>query len=688
MPTSKLRPVTELLEPKWKRKLDEEKVHEWRDHYINVDAITSCKSVYGTAGSANGSTSTEEVEPIHTTLKKRWGKVQGVVVPQDTLSNNTMLRAMEEEITKVNRWVEKQFREVCAKLDLIVPYVTEFRLLAVADKHILRDAVHQIYTVLMLLDNFCSLNCIIFHEAGKFLHPENNNYVLWLVKNAQDPPAFIKIMTEDLQPKMLQACKCYAEMEGMSVAAAQERLKSKLKPPMPLFDEGLRLGLYSGMVVPLLVGEAYLLSIPSTAHEDISLMYANFPIWRGTAVIILMMWLWGICVRVMDWLHINYAFILDLDPVNRLHWKQILAFAAFWTNLWLWSHTIFTLQVKFDMEVVPHWLLPTAFIPAAFFLFATSLFLCPFDCVFRPTRRWILGQIVEVVCSPFFAVTFASNFVGDYLTSAVKALIDINYSICYIMSGSWKTSNHAHCTGHGYVAFMLTLMPLTFRLLQCLRRYHDDPRRTHMLNFGKYAMSTVAVLVGLFNPQFASTRNWPMSRALYILLLFTSTLYSWAWDILVDWGLYVRKADGSWVSRPMFAEIRGLLTALDLIGRCAWAYTIVVDPPGERFGVAMLVFFTAMVEVLRRSMWSIVRFANEHHNNASQYRVVKEVPLSHLSTSPMSPADGRREGSRLGDFVRWLSDRPSTPTSGPPASALPASPLSGPTEPSTHLAPG
>eukprot|EP00667_Euglena_gracilis_P008037 EG_transcript_8130 len=387
----------------------------------------------------------------------------------------------------------------------------------------------------------------------------------------------------------------------------------------------------------------------------------------------------------MDGLHINYVFILDLDPVNRLHWKQILAFAAFWTNLWLWSHIIFSLQARFGVEVVPHWLLPTPLIPSAFFLFAAALFLCPFDCVFRPTRRWILSQITEVACSPFFAVTFASNFVGDYLTSMVKALIDVYYSLCYIASGSWQTSNYAHCTGHGYLAFMLTLMPLTFRLLQCIRRYRDDQRRVHLLNFGKYATSTVAVLVGIFNPQFASAREWPPSRVLYVLLLLASTLYSWVWDVIVDWGLYVRKADGSWVSRPMFAEIRGLLTALDLIGRCAWAYTIVVDPPGERFGVARLVFFTAMVEVLRRSMWSVVRFSNEQYHNASQYRVVKEVPLSHLSTYPLSPTNGR-EGSKLGDFVRWLSDRPTSPTSGPPAHTLPASPISGPAEPAVNPA--
>lgn len=32
-----------------------------------------------------------------------------------------------QEIGKVNRWVERQFREVGAKLDLVLPYAGEFR---------------------------------------------------------------------------------------------------------------------------------------------------------------------------------------------------------------------------------------------------------------------------------------------------------------------------------------------------------------------------------------------------------------------------------------------------------------------------------------------------------------------------------------------------------------------------------
>jgi hypothetical protein len=244
----------------------------------------------------------------------------------------------------------------------------------------------------------------------------------------------------------------------------------------------------------------------------------------------------------------------------------------------------------------------------------------------------------------------------------VKVLIDINYSVCFIASGGWRSPSHAPSTWQ-HTAFLLTLLPLNCRLLQCLRRYRDDGRTIHLWNFSKYLTSLLAVVLGVWNPALsAADAGWSRARVLYIALLIASTAYSWVWDVFVDWGLYYRRDDGRWVARPIPITGRTLLPALDLIGRCAWAYTIVVDPPGERFGVAALVFFTAMVEVLRRSMWAVVRIAHEHHTNASNYRVVKEVPLGQLCLHPEAskPTEGQRG---LGELLRWLADRPASPMS-------------------------
>ncbi len=53
--------------------------------------------------------------------------------------------------------------------------------------------------------------------------------------------------------------------------------------------------------------------------------------------------------------------------------------------------------------------------------------------------------------------------------------------------------------------------------------------------------------------QNARTSGWTIGRICYILLLIASTLYSWIWDVFMDWGLYIRTSDGRW-NPPLFVQ--------------------------------------------------------------------------------------------------------------------------------------
>ena len=90
------------------------------------------------------------------------------------------------------------------------------------------------------------------------------------------------------------------------------------------------------------------------------------------------------------------------------------------------------------------------------------------------------------------------------------------------------------------------------------------------------------VIIGAWHPDYTSYyTDWHVVRVLYVLLLVTSTLYSWSWDIFMDWGYFTRDAEGNWVPRPIvFERARTFNVVADLIGRSAWAYTLIVKPPG------------------------------------------------------------------------------------------------------------
>ncbi len=82
---------------------------------------------------------------------------------------------------------------------------------------------------------------------------------------------------------------------------------------------------------------------------------------------------------------------------------------------------------------------------------------------------------------------------------------------------------------------MLTIVffPFWFRFAQCLRRYHDTKLKPNLTNAGKYFTVILIHFANIFRAKLQTI------EALYIVIVLTvfSTLYSYAWDLYMDWGL-------------------------------------------------------------------------------------------------------------------------------------------------------
>ena len=104
-----------------------------------------------------------------------------------------------------------------------------------------------------------------------------------------------------------------------------------------------------------------------------------------------------------------------------------------------------------------------------------------------------------------------------------------------------------------------------------------------------------------------------------------------------------------------FAWLRVLATCLAGVGHTPIPSHPPPDQPRSavvyhawrRFQVALTVFVTAVVEVFRRSLWAAIRIGNEHYNNASAYRVVKEMPSLPLDTAGCLRGDATAEWGKL-----------------------------------------
>ncbi|CAN0341423.1 unnamed protein product, partial [Hapterophycus canaliculatus] len=66
-------------------------------------------------------------------------------------------------------------------------------------------------------------------------------------------------------------------------------------------------------------------------------------------------------------------------------------------------------------------------------------------------------------------------------------------------------------------------------------RYHDTQKRfPHLANCLKYSMSFTVALFGVFTPPHSTTTG---VKILWFVMYVVSTLYTFLWDVLQDWGL-------------------------------------------------------------------------------------------------------------------------------------------------------
>lgn len=118
------------------------------------------------------------------------------------------------------------------------------------------------------------------------------------------------------------------------------------------------------------------------------------------------------------------------------------------------------------------------------------------------------------------------------------------YCNLFLRTGDWYNA----CAGKHFPTFVVNY--LTFG-----KRYKDSKDSRHLANAAKYLLSIITI--GLAGARKAHTDAVGL-LVVYSIVASISTLFSWAWDIRVDWGL------GFWGSHHHFM-LRERLESLLLI---------------------------------------------------------------------------------------------------------------------------
>jgi hypothetical protein len=181
-------------------------------------------------------------------------------------------------------------------------------------------------------------------------------------------------------------------------------------------------------------------------------------------------------------------------------------------------------------------LCPSVMCFAAMFL----IWLIPANVLERPARFAVLRSFGHCLISPFAKVTFRDFFFADVLCSATVLFSDFTSISCLITAQDFKTVRYGFCPTFRSVGYCLVMLPFWIRLMQCLRRFHDDRTNwTQFYNAGKYSVSLITMSIN------ATYKITKIKRFFWIYLgtKIIATFYSYGWDIYMDWGL-LRASNG------------------------------------------------------------------------------------------------------------------------------------------------
>jgi len=374
-----------------------------------------------------------------------------------------------------------------------------------------------------------------------------------------------------------------------------------------------------------------------------------FPVFRACGGLLLVHWFWGISVFVWQRYRINYIYLFDFNP--RIVDTPMLIFNDVVDETLVFL-ILMLLYYKSGAHDMPDLIPPGCY--------AILLVVYTLKCMIFPLRTrgplWI--AIWEVVTAPLTSPKFFHTYVADVFTSMVKVFQDMVWASCYVLSGDfWFSENEhndvePHSWQHEFwyknvLIPLVCLIPLWFRFNQCLRRYMDTKKRfPNLANATKYAMSQTVTLFGAFHPIYLlhshetkhhkyvfSKDDFNLFQQFWVCLFVASSLYSFTWDVYMDWGLG-RPRYGFLGPRLMFPNkfYYYAVIAADLVLRFMWVQSLIPPQSGASFELpSYLTALTMALELLRRTLWGFFRLENEHRQNTEGYRRVDFVPL-HFAT--------------------------------------------------------
>lgn len=182
---------------------------------------------------------------------------------------------------------------------------------------------------------------------------------------------------------------------------------------------------------------------------------------------------------------------------------------------------------------------------------------------------------------------------SDSLTSFSKPLVDFSL---YVTAFLFNSESH--------VDLAVAMIPITIRMVQCIREFIITKDRQHLFNATKYS-TNIPILVCVWYSR-VQPDKFQYDTQLWFMLLNSS--YTFYWDIFMDWKLesmFTLRSKADKLAFPRIFYYMGII--VDFIIKYWWVWTL------HRGSSAL--FFPSEIqylEIFRRAVWVFFKLEAEY----------------------------------------------------------------------------
>ena len=344
-----------------------------------------------------------------------------------------------------------------------------------------------------------------------------------------------------------------------------------------------------------------------------------FPFFSFSYIMILCLTLTGINMTILEHYKINYRYLFELDPKNKINPNAIFETVAGLAALWMFFFVMMKLCLKFGLFGGEYTLFPLLMNLSLVILLLLPFQIINFNCR-KGLVRVIIGCIFPIGKN---TVRFKHFVFGDVLITLADPFKNLILGYCLMVcSECYLFNTRGPCNRESIPCWIISVYPQFVRFTQCINKfYYSRLLWPHFGNVVKYFIRIINTSMGFFYE-----RDKGKVRFYFrVFIGAISTSYNVFWDIYLDWGCG-RKNNKHFFLREKitFPQVMYYIAIFyNVIIRAVWTWNFIPIPSHLSEWKNIL---TGSLDIIRRGLWALIRIENESLNNPEHYRSFLTIP--------------------------------------------------------------